>query len=173
MLQFAWRKKLYLVPAMMIMKALVETNDREVYEGLVGLAGLKRADNTFLTDRVELLLQSYKSYGLYTKSKTRAYLGEKFRIALGLPDTLSHYEAGTEFLRKVILVHLGNVNVTEEQDNDKFKMLLFMTRKLYALVAGDSAPDNPDAVSNQEILLGGFRLEISSKNVWRTLLLFN
>jgi DNA-directed RNA polymerase I subunit RPA2 len=156
MLQFAWRKKIYVVPVMMIMKALVETNDREIYEGLVGLAGSKGADNTFLTDRVELLLRSYKTYGLYTKSKTRAYLGEKFRIALGLPDTLSHYDAGTEFLRRVILVHLGNVNVSEAQDNDKFKMLLFMARKLYALVAGDCAPDNPDAVSNQEILLGGF-----------------
>lgn len=156
MLQFAWRKKIYLVPVMMIMKALVETNDREVYEGLVGVAGSKNADNTFLTDRVELLLQTYKTYGLYTKSKTRAFLGEKFRFALGLPDTLSHYDAGTEFLRKVILVHLGNVNVSEAQDNDKFKQLLFMTRKLYSLVAGDCAPDNPDAVSNQEILLGGF-----------------
>jgi DNA-directed RNA polymerase I subunit RPA2 len=155
-LQFSWRKRLYLVPAMMIMKALVETNDREIYEGLVGLAGSKNADNTFLTDRVELLLQSYKSYGMYTRSKTRSFLGEKFRFALGLPDTLSDYDAGTEFLRKVILVHLGNVNVSEAQDNDKFTMLLFMARKLYALVAGDCAPDNPDAVSNQEILLGGF-----------------
>lgn len=156
MLQFAWRKKLYLIPVMMILKALVETNDREIYEGLVGLVGSKSAENTFLTDRVELLLQTYKTYGLYTKTKTRAFIGEKFRVAFGLPDTLSHYEAGTEFLRKVILVHLGNVNVTESQDNDKFKMLLFMVKKLYSLVAGDSAPDNPDAVSNQEILLGGF-----------------
>ena len=42
------------------------------------------------------------------------------------------------------------------QDYDKFKMIIFMIRKLYATVAGDCAPDNPDAVSNQEILLGGF-----------------
>jgi DNA-directed RNA polymerase I subunit RPA2 len=31
-----------------------------------------------------------------------------------------------------------------------------MIRKLYALVAGDCAPDNPDSSQHQEILLGGF-----------------
>lgn len=154
--RFSWRKSEYLVPVMMILKALAETNDREIFEGLVGPAGSKGTENTFLTDRVELLLRTYKSYGLYTKTKTRAYLGEKFRVVLGVPDTMSNYDVGTEFLRKIVLVHLGNVNVTEEQDIDKFQMLLFMIRKLYALVAGDCAVDNPDAVQNQEILLGGF-----------------
>ncbi|PBP21252.1 beta and beta-prime subunits of DNA dependent RNA-polymerase [Diplocarpon rosae] len=154
--RFSWRKAEYLVPVMMVLKALVETNDREIFEGLVGTADSEGAENTFLTDRVELLLRTYKAYGLYTKSKTRAYLGEKFRIVLGVPDTMSNYDCGTEFLRKIVLVHLGNVHVTEAQDNEKFKMLLFMTRKLYALVAGDCAVDNPDAVHNQEILLGGF-----------------
>ena len=154
--RFSWRKNEFLVPVMMIMKALVETNDREIFEGLVGPAGSRGAENTFLTDRVELLLRTYKAYGLYTKSKTRAYLGEKFRVVLGVPETMSDYDVGTEFLRKIVLVHLGNVGVTESQDNDKFRMLLFMVRKLYALVAGDCAADNPDAVQNQEILLGGF-----------------
>ena len=154
--RFSWRKNEFLVPVMMIMKALVETNDREIFEGLVGYSGTEGAKNTFLTDRVELLLRTYKAYGLYTKSKTRAYLGEKFRVVLDVPATTSNYDAGTEFLRKIVLVHLGNVDVTEAQDDDKFKMLLYMTRKLYALVAGDCAVDNPDAVQNQEILLGGF-----------------
>ncbi|KAH8814843.1 hypothetical protein F5884DRAFT_152790 [Xylogone sp. PMI_703] len=154
--RFSWRKNEFLVPVMMILKALVETNDREIFEGIVGSADSKGAQNTFLTDRVELLLRTYKAYGLYSKSKTRSYLGEKFRIVLGVPDTMSNYECGTEFLRKIVLVHLGNVDVTESQDMDKFKMLLFMIRKLYALVAGECSVDNPDAVQNQEILLGGF-----------------
>jgi DNA-directed RNA polymerase I subunit RPA2 len=140
----------------MILKALLETNDREIFEGLIGPMGSKATENTFLTDRIELLLRTYKGYRLYSKSQTRAYLGEKFRIVLGVPDTMSDYEVGTEFLRKIVLVHLGNINVTEEQDADKFRMLLFMIRKLYALAAGECAVDNPDALQNQEILLGGF-----------------
>ena len=154
--RFSWRKNEYLVPVMMILKALVDTNDREIFEGLVGPVGSKGAENTFMTDRVELLLRTYKVYNLYSKEQTRAYLGEKFRVVLGVPDTMSDYEAGTEFLRKIVLVHLGCVDVTEAEDAAKFKMLLFMCRKLYALVAGDCAVDNPDAVQNQEILLGGF-----------------
>lgn len=154
--RFSWRKNEYLVPLMMILKALVETNDREIFEGLVGPPTSRGIENTFLTERVELLLRTYKTYSLYSKTQTRAYLGEKFRVVLSVPDTMSHYEAGTEFLRKIVLVHLGCVDVTEDQNTDKFKMLLFMTRKLYALAAGDCAVDNPDAVQNQEILLGGF-----------------
>ncbi|KAI0392388.1 hypothetical protein F5Y17DRAFT_361243 [Xylariaceae sp. FL0594] len=154
--RFSWRKNEYLVPVMMVLKALVETNDREIFEGLVGPPNSKGIENTFLTDRVELLLRTYKTYGVYTMAQTRAYLGEKFRPVLGVPDILSDYEVGTEFLRRIVLVHLGNINVTEEQDSDKFRLLLLMVRKLYALVAGDCAVDNPDAVQNQEILLGGF-----------------
>lgn len=154
--RFSWRKNEYLVPVMMILKALVETNDREIFEGIVGSASSKGINNTFVTDRVELLLRTYKGYGLHGRSAVRAYLGEKFRPVLGVPADMSNEDVGTEFLRKVVLPHLGNQNVTEAQDHDKFKMIMFMIRKLYALVAGDCAPDNPDAISNQEILLGGF-----------------
>ncbi|KAI4942312.1 DNA-directed RNA polymerase I subunit RPA2 [Alternaria arbusti] len=154
--RFSWRKSEYLVPIVMVMKALVETNDREIFEGLVGAAGSEGLEEKqFVTDRVELLLRTYKVYGLHTKAKTRAYLGGKFKIVLGLPADVADEEAGTEFLRKIVLPHLGCVNVTPAQDADKFRMLLFMTRKLYALVEGDCAVDNPDAVQFQEILLGG------------------
>lgn len=154
--RFSWRKYEYLVPVMMILKALIETNDREIFEGVIGPMGCKAAGNTFLADRLEILLRTYKSHGLYGKSETRAFLGSKFRIALRMPETLSDDDAGTEFLRKTVLVHLGNVNVTAQQDDDKFRMLLFMIRKLYALAEGKCAVDNPDTVQNQEILLGGF-----------------
>ncbi|KAG8532640.1 DNA-directed RNA polymerase I subunit RPA2 [Bacidia gigantensis] len=153
--RFSWRKNEYLVPVMMILKALVETNDREIFEGLVGPVGSQAVHNTFLTERVELLLRTYKAYQLHGRSETRAYLGEKFKPVLGLHEDISDYDAGSEFLRKIVLVHLGNVDVTESQDCDKFKMLLFMIHKLYTLAAGDCTADNPDAVSSQEILLPG------------------
>ncbi|OKL61570.1 DNA-directed RNA polymerase I subunit RPA2 [Talaromyces atroroseus] len=154
--RFSWRKQEYLIPVMMILKALVETNDREIFEGIVGNASSKGPSNTFITDRVELLLRTFKGYKIYSRSDARAYLGKKFRPVLFAPATWTHEECGTEFLRKVVLPHLGNQNVTTTQDYDKFKLLQFMIRKLYAFVAGDCAADNPDAVSNQEILLGGY-----------------
>lgn len=154
--RFSWRKNEYLVPVVMVLKALVETNDREIFEGLVGTAASKGIRNTFVTNRVELLLRTYKAYGVHTKHATRTFLGRRFRPTLGISTDVSDYDVGTEFLRKVVLPHLGNQNVTEVQDLDKFKLLLFMVKKLYALAAGDCAVDNPDAVSNQEVLLGGF-----------------
>ena len=154
--RFSWRKNEFLVPVMMILKALVEANDRDIFEGIVGGPSSQGVNNTFITDRVELLLRTYKGYKLYGRCASRAYLGEKFRSVLTVPASMSNEDAGTEFLRKIVLPHLGNCNVTEAQDRDKFRMVMFMIRKLYALVAGDCAPDNPDAVSNQEVLLGGF-----------------
>ena len=144
--RFSWRKNEYLVPVLMVLKALTETNDREIFEGLAGSAGSRESNNSFLTERVELLLRTYKAYNISGKARTRAYLGEKFRPVLGVHEDMTDGDAGTEFLRKIVLVHLGNVEVTEPQDLDKFNMLIFMIRKLYALVAGDCAVDNPDAV---------------------------
>ena len=154
--RFSWRKNEYLVPVMMILNALVDTNDREIFEGIIGTAGSEGVNSTFMTERVELLLRTYKAYNLQGKSKTRAFIGERFRPVLGIHDDIPNEEAGTQFLRKIVLVHLGNAEVTRAQDEDKFRLVLFMIRKLYCLVAGDCAVDNPDAVSNQEILLPGF-----------------
>ncbi|BFZ64987.1 DNA-directed RNA polymerase I subunit rpa2 [Saitoella coloradoensis] len=145
MLRISWRKNEYLVPIMMVLKALVDTNDKEIFDGIVGA----ERDNTFLTDRVELLLRTYKAYSLYTQEDTLRYLGEKFRVVMNIGDELTDVQVGREWLRKIILVHL-------DDPRDKFRMLLFMIRKLYALVAGDCAGDNPDSPQHQEVLLGGF-----------------
>ena len=157
MFRFSWRKNEYLIPALMILKALAETNDREIYEGIVGTAGSTGGEaRQFVIDRVELLLRSYKAYSIHGRDNTRAFLGSKFRIVLGVPEDLSDEDAGSEFLRKIVLPHLGSYEVTDSNDADKFRMLLFMIRKLYALVEGECAVDNPDAVQSQETLLPGF-----------------
>ena len=154
--RFTWRKNEYLVPVMMILKSLIETNDREIFEGLTGMSVEGNTGDTFMTDRVELLLRTYKDYKLQGKSRTRSYLGGKFRPVLEVPSDMSDEKVGAEFLRRIVLVHLGRGQHTESHNLDKFKMLLFMIRKLYALVAGDCSADNPDALSNQEVLLPGF-----------------
>lgn len=144
--RFSWKKNEYLIPVSMILKALVETNDHEIFDGIVG----SDTSNSFLTDRLELLLRTYnKNYQLYSKAETLAYLGDKFRVVFdGTPD-MSDIDIGKLVLKRIVLVHLTS-------NRDKFKMLLFMIRKLYSLVSGDCSPDNPDATQHQEILLGGF-----------------
>ncbi|KAG7885007.1 hypothetical protein KL938_001264 [Ogataea parapolymorpha] len=143
--RFSWKKNEYLIPVVMILKALIETNDREIFDGVVGAD----TGNSFLTDRLELLLRTYKNYNLYSQKETLAYLGDKFRVVFGATPDMSDISVGEEVIKRIVLVHLEN-------NEDKFRMLLFMIRKLYSLVAGDCSPDNPDATQHQEILLGGF-----------------
>ena len=155
-LRFSWRKNEYYMPVVMILKALVETNDREIAAGIIGTASKGQKPSSFVAERTELLLRTFKAYNLKSRNQTLAYIGEKFRPVLGIPINVTDEKAGEEFLRRIILPHLGNINVTEAQNNDKFQLMLFMVRKLYCLAAGDSTVDNPDAVANQEVLLSGF-----------------
>lgn len=144
--RFSWKKNEYLIPVMMILKALIETNDREIFDGIIGAD----TSDSFLTDRIELLLRTYQqNYNLYGQQETLAYLGDKFRIVFGASPDVSDIEVGKEVLKRIVLVHL-------DSSADKFRMLMFMIRKLYSLVAGECSPDNPDATQHQEVLLGGF-----------------
>ncbi|KIY73963.1 DNA-directed RNA polymerase I polypeptide 2 [Cylindrobasidium torrendii FP15055 ss-10] len=144
MFRFSWRKQEYVIPIMLILKALVEASDKEIFQGVV----MQDHDNTFLTGRVELLLRSFKSYTMRTGAQCLNYIGEKFRVVLGLPEDASNAEAGAWLIRKVVLVHLP-------EPRDKYRLLLFMLRKLYALVSKTCCADNPDSPQHQEVLLPG------------------
>lgn len=98
---------------MLVLKALVDPSDKEIFEGLVQ----GEYDNTFLTDRIELLLRGQKVWGLQTGAQCLDYLGDKFRVVLGCPEDWSNTAVGGFLLRKVVLVHLPS-------PRDKFRMLL-------------------------------------------------
>lgn len=113
MLRFTWRKQEYVIPIMLILKALVDASDKEIFEGVI----MQDYDNTFLTDRVELLLRSFKMYTMHTGSQCLEYLGDKFRVVLGLPDDWTNEDVGMWLIDKLVLVHLKSAR-------DKFRMLL-------------------------------------------------
>ncbi|KAJ9103615.1 hypothetical protein QFC20_004771 [Naganishia adeliensis] len=144
-LRFAWRKNEYMIPLVLVFKALTDASDKEIFEGLVQ----GENDNTFLTDRVELLLRSAKVWGLHSGTDCLRYLGEKFRVVLNVPEDWPDIRVGAFLIERVVLVHLDG-------PRDKFRMLLFMLRKLYSLVSGASCADNPDSPQHQEVLLPGF-----------------
>ena len=74
-------------------------------------------ENTFMTDRVELLLRSFKTYTLCTGDQCVQYLGDKFRVVLGMPDDWTNAQLGYWLIEKMVLVHL-------DQPRDKFRLLL-------------------------------------------------
>lgn len=113
MFRFSWRKQEYVIPIMLILKALVGASDKEIFEGVM----MQDYDNTFMTDRVELLLRSFKMYSLYTGDQCLEYLGDKFRVVLGMPEDWTNKTLGIWLLQKLVLVHL-------ESPRDKFRMIL-------------------------------------------------
>ena len=113
MLRFTWRKQEYVLPIMLILKALINASYKEIFEGIM----MQDYQNTFLSDRVELLLRSFKRYTMHTGDQCLEYLGDKFRVVLNLPEDWSNAAQGAWLIQKMILVHL-------ESPRDKFRMLL-------------------------------------------------
>ncbi|KAJ6561460.1 hypothetical protein DFH09DRAFT_1159999 [Mycena vulgaris] len=144
MLRFSWRKQEYVIPIMLVLKALFGASDKEIFEGVM----MQDYENTFLTDRVELLLRSFKMFTLSTAEQCLEYLGDKFRVVLGTPEDWTNAAVGAWLIEKMILVHLPT-------PRDKYRMLLFMLRKLYAVVSSSCCADNPDSPQHQEVLLPG------------------
>ncbi|KAJ3335411.1 hypothetical protein HDU91_002201, partial [Kappamyces sp. JEL0680] len=152
-LRFSFRKSEYMVPILIILRALVQTSDKEIFERLT----MGDHSNTFLTDRVEMLLRSFKRFAFYDKNRALDYLGSKFAVMLDSPEDSTERQVGLEFLNRVVLVHLTDSRA-------KFDLLLwvhggtdprFMMQKLYANVEGVYGEDNPDSLQFQETLLGG------------------
>ena len=113
MLRFSWRKQEYVIPIMLVLKALVSASDKEIFEGVM----MQDYEDTFLSDRVELLLRSFKMYSLYTGDQCLQYLGDKFRVVVNMPEDWTNQAIGTWLINKVVLVHLQN-------PREKFRMLL-------------------------------------------------
>lgn len=138
------RKSEYLIPLMLVLKALVETNDKEIMTGI--LHG--DVNNTFITGRVEGMLREFRKEALYTRKQCLEYLGERMVSVLNMSADTTKEDLGKEFIRRFVLVHL-------ETTLDKFNLFIAMVRKLYAVVGDQCCPDNPDSPMNHEILLGG------------------
>lgn len=119
MLRFSLRKQEYVIPIMLVLKALVGASDREIFEGII----MQDYENTFLTDRVELLLRSFKMFTMHTGDQCLEYLGDKFRVILGMPDDWTNLALGAYLIQKMVLVHL-------ESPREKFRMLLYVSLPL-------------------------------------------
>lgn len=147
--RFTVRKQEFFLPVILVLKALVSTTDREIYERV--LAGDR--ENTYLSDRILMLLREAKVYGDAVMSRDAAltYLGARFRGVIdGVTSSMTDLKVGQLLLDRFVLVHIPK-NSTRE----KFDLLLMMLRKLYLFVAGNVIEDNADSLANHELLLSG------------------
>ncbi|XP_020616310.1 DNA-directed RNA polymerase I subunit RPA2-like isoform X2 [Orbicella faveolata] len=137
-------KELFYVPLVFILKALVNITDHQIYCDLV--AG--EEDNSFLKDCIATMLRTAHSAGASTQPAILKFIGERFRVKMRLPDWYTDEEVAHYVLQQCVCVHLdGNM--------DKFNLLVFMARKLYALALEKCSPESADNPMMQEVLLGG------------------
>ena len=147
------RKSEYFIPAAILLQSLVDTSDREIFEKIV----CNNVSNSFLVDRVELLIREGRKFGVFGKPASLSYLGSHFRSILRLEEQDSDTEAGEFLIRQYVLVHL-------QTNEDKYNLMVFMLQKLYAFVQGKVREDNADAMTNQEILLPGHIFSVLFKD---------
>ncbi len=151
-MKFTLRKQEFLLPVVIVAKAIMYISDKEIYERIVqGDTG-----NTFLTTRLEVLLRDAKQHKLATEAQARAWLGRLFRNFLPITTDVSDADAGFLLIKRYFFVHL-------ERFSDKLECLLLMMRKLFSFAEGKCCHDNADALANHELLLPGHLLNMILK----------
>ncbi|XP_019055826.1 PREDICTED: DNA-directed RNA polymerase I subunit 2 [Nelumbo nucifera] len=160
-LGFWIRGKEYLLPVGIVLKALIDTSDHEIYVSLTCHSEVnQKAKGTVGTqlvgERVKIILDEVRDLSLFTHLQCIQHIGEYFQAIMDGLETESHSVVGEVVLKDYIFVHLDN-------NHDKFNLLIFMLQKLFSLVDQTTVPDNPDTLQNQEVLLPGHLITIYLK----------
>ncbi|KAH0784383.1 hypothetical protein KY290_003981, partial [Solanum tuberosum] len=152
----------YLLPVGIILKALVDTTDHEIYVNLTCCYNeecdrVKGSVGTQLVgERAKIILDEVQALSLFTRAQCLRHIGEHFQpVVIGMQND-SYKTVADAVLRDYIFVHLDN-------NHDKFNLLIFMLQKLFSLIDQTSVLDNPDSLQNQEVLLPGHLITIYLK----------
>nr|KJB73178.1 hypothetical protein B456_011G220100 [Gossypium raimondii] len=154
--------KEYMLPVGIVLKALIDTNDHEIYTKLTCCYNEKDGNikgavgSQLVGERAKIILDEVRHLALFTKDQCLLHIGEHFQPVMEGMETESYSSVADAVLRNRIFVHLND-------NNDKFNLLIFMVQKLFSLVDQTSAPDNSDSLQNQEILLPGHLITIYLK----------
>ncbi|KAG0486288.1 hypothetical protein HPP92_008383 [Vanilla planifolia] len=161
--------KEYLLPVGLVLKALIDTTDHEIYLNLTCCYNDKyhkdrgTVGTQLIGERAQIILDELRNLSLITRNQCLKHIGIHFRPALSGVNEESDIVIGEAVLRQYILVHLDN-------NHDKFNLLIFMLQKLFALIDQTAAPDNVDALQNMEVLLIGHVITVYIKEKLEDLL---
>ncbi|CAK8540173.1 unnamed protein product [Lathyrus sativus] len=152
----------YMLPVGILLKALIDTTDREIYVNLTSCynekyeKGKGAVGTQLVGERAKIILDEVRDLSLFTRLQCLQYIGEHFQPILHELRNESHYTVANAVLKDFILVHL-------DDNFDKFNLLIFMLQKLFSLIDQTSVPDNPDSLQNQEVLLPGHLITLYLK----------
>ncbi|XP_020522077.1 DNA-directed RNA polymerase I subunit 2 isoform X2 [Amborella trichopoda] len=162
-LGFSIRRSERLIPVGIILKALLDTTDREIYDHLTSICSAKSRDvkgavgTPLVRERAKIIFDELKEYNLFTRLECLQFLGEQFEPLVGDFGTQNYAHVGEALIKDYIFVHLDN-------GCDKFALLIFMLQKLFAFVDHNAAPESSDALQNHDVFLPGHLLSVCLKD---------
>uniref|UniRef100_A0A6N2MI55 DNA-directed RNA polymerase subunit beta n=1 Tax=Salix viminalis TaxID=40686 RepID=A0A6N2MI55_SALVM len=136
------RGREYLLPVGIVLKALVETTDREIYENLTCYYDEKyekvkgAVGSQLLGERAKIILDEVRVASLFTQDDCLQHIGEHFQPVVDELENKTPYTVAHAVLKDY---------------------------KLFSFVDQTSALDNPDSLQNQDILLPGHLITIYLK----------
>ena len=141
-----YRREIFYVPFMYVLRALVDYNEYEIYEKL--LRG--RTQDDFYASCIRNMIRNARNEGVVSRETALKILGSRFRVCVG--DRIAPWETdedAAKFIFKYCLcIHL-------DSDVDKFYCLAYMAKKLMAHVNGEILPESPDSPQFQEASVSG------------------
>ncbi|XP_015878970.3 DNA-directed RNA polymerase I subunit 2 [Ziziphus jujuba] len=152
----------YLLPVGIVLKALIDTTDREIYASLTCCysdkyeKGKGAVGTQLVGERAQIILDEARYLSLFTQRQCLEHIGEHFQSIMDGLENESYSSVADAVFKDYIFVHLDN-------NYDKFNLLIFMVQKLFSLIDQTSVPDNPDSLQNQEVLLPGHLITIYLK----------
>lgn len=124
-----YRKRAYIIPVVLILRALVNCTDEEIFLAL-------GSDQRILT-----MLEKMKEFACYSQNECIEYLGSRFTSVIRITDL---NQCGTYFLKNIVLVGTGKLE-------DKFNLLIEGIKKLYRCYDQKIHPDDIDNPANFEL----------------------
>ncbi|ADM11180.1 DNA-directed RNA polymerase subunit B [Encephalitozoon intestinalis ATCC 50506] len=128
-LKMYYRRSEFFFPLVLILRALVNTTDEELYEAL-GQG-----------ERAIHLLKCFAEYNVFSRKECLDYIGSRFS---SMANFGSKIEVAEEILSKYIASHLSS-------HLDKFNFLILAAKKLFSFVNNEIAEEDFDSSGNHEL----------------------
>nr|VZI42136.1 unnamed protein product [Spirometra erinaceieuropaei] len=143
-LAFTVDREQFFVPISLILRALMDKTELEIYEDI------RRGGGTslFLEEHAMRILLRLQEDDYSSQSRALRTLGKLFRGRMRLPDTYTDYAAGEYLMKEYIAIHVDDFA-------SKYHILCYMIRKLHAFVSGKCCEESNDNLMFQEVLLPG------------------
>jgi len=157
--RFRVRKAGCVLQLPLVLRALVETTDKEIYESISN-------GNPYVDERVEIMLSDFHQLDIWSTASAQAFIGRAVRKLFPWGTSLDPHqtdaELGKQFLHEHLFWHLNDCadlspmpGNASNPNHAKFNLLCAMATKAYMLAGGFLQVDNQDAVNNHELSLAG------------------